>query len=436
MNSLRSRLLAWLTLSVLLAGAAGGWLSYRNALEDADEFFDQHLRQTALTLRDQAFEYAASPSMREEEAEYDLVVQVFSLDGVRVYLSQPHTVLPGITTLGLSTVTTIEGVWRVYGVQTRGHVIQVAQPLSIRGARAAGFALRTLLPFFLLAPVLAIAIWIAVGLALRPLDQLGASVRARSPGDLTPLSEQDLPSEARPLVASLNELLIRLEGVLSRERAFIADAAHELRTPLTAVRLQAEALEKAATSPERDAAQKALVAGVQRASRLVEQLLSLARLAPRATQAPRVAVDLASLARDAVTGLIPLADARGVDIGMSESVTAQVPGDPDALGMLVRNLVDNAIRYTPRGGRVDLAVTANGVGAQLCVTDSGPGIVPDERERVFDRFYRSPGSAGTGSGLGLAIVKTIADAHAATVTLGEGTEGRGLAVTVTFPNQS
>ena len=434
MNSLRARLLLLLLTGVLLAGAAGGWLSYRNALEDADEFFDQHLRQTALTLRDQAFEYAASPSMREEEAEFDFVVQVFSLDGVRVYLSQPHTVLPGRTTLGLSTVDTSEGRWRVFGVQTRGHIIQVAQPLRIRGQRAAAFALRTLLPFGVLAPMLAIAIWFAVGFALRPLEDLGAKVRARAPGELTPLPDHGLPQEVQPLVSSLNELLQRLDGVLQRERAFIADAAHELRTPLTAVRLQAQTLERAETPEERVSAQHNLVAGVQRASRLVEQLLSLARLEPRAQPAPAAAVDLAQLARDAVADLIPLADEREIDIGMAETTAAQVHGDADALRILVRNLVDNAIRYTPRGGRVDLSVTSpDGVnGAQLRVSDTGAGIPAPERERVFDRFYRSPGSPGTGSGLGLAIVRTIADAHGAGVELGEGPDGKGLSVTVKF----
>ena len=433
MNSLRARLLLLLLTSMLLAGAAGGWLSYRNALEDAHEFFDQHLQQTALTLRDQAFEYAASPSMREEEAEYDFVVQVFSLDGVRVYLSQPHTVLPGRTTLGLSTVETSDGLWRVFGVQTRGHIIQVAQPLRIRARRAAAFALRTLLPFFVLAPVLAIAIWFAVGVALRPLETLGDALRAREPGDLTPIGEAGLPAETQPLVASFNHLLERLDGVLQRERAFIADAAHELRTPLTAVKLQAQALERAEGKPERESAQEKLIAGVQRASRLVEQLLSLARLQPRAAPAERVAVDLPAVARDVVGELIPLADERGIDVGMGESATGAVTGDPDALRILVRNLVDNAIRYTPRGGRVDLAVSTSDDGVNLRVTDSGPGIPVAERERVFDRFYRSPGSAGVGSGLGLAIVKTIADAHGAQVTLGEGAAGAGLSVTVKFP---
>jgi two-component system, OmpR family, sensor kinase len=432
-TSIRSRLLLWLLSTVVIAAALGGWLSYRNALEDADAFFDMHLRQTALTLRDQAFEYAASPGLGEQEAEYDFVVQVFSLDGVRVYLSQPHTILPGRTTLGLSTVVTSAGRWRVFGVQARGHIIQVAQPMRIREQRAAAFALRTLLPFLVLAPALAGAIWFAIGHALRPLDLLGATVRSRNHADLTPLADHGLPRETQPLVGSLNELLHRLSQVLQRERALIADAAHELRTPLTAVRLQAQRLERAATEPERAEAQQQLVAGVMRASRLVEQLLSLAQQEPRDIPGRLQPVQLDVLAREIVSELIPLADEREIDLGMGDSASAAVRGDPDALHILVRNLVDNAIRYTPKGGRVDVAVMNGARGPTLKITDTGPGIPAAERERVFDRFYRRPGTAGVGSGLGLAIVRTIARAHDASVTLDDGPQGLGLAVTVQFP---
>ena len=435
MTSIRTRLQLWLLSTVLLAGAGGGALSYRNSLAGADAFFDQHLAQTALALRDQAFEHAVSSELREAEEEYDFVVQVFSLEGVRVYLSRPHAVLPGLTTLGLSTVETSDGRWRVFGVQARGYVIQVAQPMRIREQRAVAFALRTLVPFLLAVPALAAAVWFAVGLALRPLDRLGATVRARGHGDLTPLTDRGLPLEVQPLVASLNELLQRLSAVLQRERAFVADAAHELRTPLTALQLQAQGLERATAEPERGAALQQLVEGVRRASRLVEQLLSLARQAPEGTPT-RVPVALGELAREVVAELVPLADERGIDLGVSETAAATVTGDPAALHALARNLVDNAVRYSPRGGRVDVSVDGRATGPRLAVTDSGPGIPAGERERVFDRFYRSPGTAGVGSGLGLAIVRMVAQAHGARVTLADGPDGRGLQASVEFPRGS
>ena len=436
MSSLRARLLAWLIAGVLAVGALGGLIVYHNALAEADAFFDYHLRQTALVLRDEPVEYQLSPRIPAPDAAYDFVVQVWSLDGVRVYLSRPHAQLPQITTLGFATATTSEGRWRVYGVQAQTRVIQVAQPMSVRQDRAARLALETLKPFALLLPALALLIWFAVGYALRPLQRLTLLVKARRPDALADLpSAPRLPAEVQPLVAALNDLLARLRGARERERAFMADAAHELRTPLTALNLQLNELAHAGSEPERAAAMLSLSAGVQRAMRLIEQLLSLARQEPRA-EAPHAPVRLDELAREVVGELVPLADLRHIDLGITAAAATSVNGDADALRTLLRNLIDNAVRYSAEGGRVDVAVDApdaHGSPARLTVSDDGPGINPAERARVFDRFYRSPGTAASGSGLGLAIVKAIADAHGATVSLAEGAGGRGLAVSVTFP---
>ena len=434
MSSLRARLLAWLLAAVLLVGAGGGWIVYRNALAEADAFFDYHLRQTALILRDEPVEYQLEPQFPPADASYDFVVQVWSLDGVRVYLSRPHAVLPQITTLGFATVSTSEGRWRVFGVQALTRVIQVAQPMSVREQRAAELALQTLKPFALLLPVLALVIWFAVGHALEPLQRLTALVKARRVSALDALPAAGLPEEVQPLVLALNDLLARLAAALERERAFMADAAHELRTPLTALDLQMGMLTRASGTGERAAAMNTLSAGVQRAIRLVEQLLALARQQPRA-DSPRLPVRLDDLARQVVAELVPLADAGHIDLGVAAAQPVSVQGDADALRTLLRNLVDNAVRYTPSGGRVDVTVEATpaAAGARLTVTDDGPGIAPEERSRVFDRFYRHPGTEPPGSGLGLAIVKAIATAHGATVQLADGPSGKGLAVSVLFP---
>jgi two-component system OmpR family sensor kinase len=435
MSSLRARLLAWLLAGVVFVGAAGGWVVYRNALSEADAFFDYHLRQTALILRDQPVEYLLAPQFPAADAAYDFVVQVWSLDGVRVYLSRPHAVLPQITTLGFATVSTSEGRWRVFGVQALTKVIQVAQPMSVRQQRAAELALQTLKPFALLLPVLALLIWLAVGHALEPLQRLTALVKARRVDALDSLPDTRLPDEVQPLVSALNDLLGRLRAALERERAFMADAAHELRTPLTALHLQMGMLARASGDDERAAAMETLSAGVQRAIRLVEQMLALARQEPRA-EAQRVAVRLDDLAREVVAELVPLADAGRIDLGVSAAQPASVHGDPDALRTLLRNLVDNAVRYSPAGGRVDVSVeeaAGDARGARLTVSDDGPGIPDAERARVFDRFYRRAGTAPPGSGLGLSIVTTIAAGHGATIALTDGPSGKGLTVTVSFP---
>lgn len=432
MKSLRARLLAGLLGGLLLAALAAAALIYRTALAEANEVFDEHLRDTALTLRDEAFEHpfnaVPQPELSQQDRAADLVVQVFSLDGVRVYYSQRHMAIPGLTTLGYSDVETPEGPWRVYGAQTPLHVIQVAQPLSVRQARAARLALRVLLPFGLFVPVLGTLVWLIVGRSLRPLRELANQVDARPADALAPLPETDLPQEARPLVTALNAQLTRVEKLLEHERAFLADAAHELRTPLTALRLQVQALAQAPES-DRARATATIQVGLERASRLIGQLLALARQQQPAGFVSRpVALD--ALARQIVAELLPLADARSIDLGVVEAAPLSVSGDEESLAILLRNLVDNALRCTPVGGRVDVAALTENGAPTLRVTDTGPGIPEAERERVFARFHRVPGSPAGGSGLGLALVRAIADRHGATVVLGEGPGAVGLSVSV------
>jgi two-component system, OmpR family, sensor kinase len=433
--SLRASLLAWLLGGVVLVGAAGGLVVYRNALAEADAFFDYHLKETALFLRDQPVEYQFPTPIPPSDVAYDFVVQIWTIDGRRIYIGPEQAVLPNFTALGYSTVNSSVGQWRVYGAVSPTKVVQVAQPMSVRRREAAQLALRTLEPFGLLVPLLGLLVWFTVGHALQPLQRLAKAVKARRVNELEPLSDAKLPDEVRPLVGSLNDLLGRLTAALERERAFMADAAHELRTPLTALHLQLGALARAGTEGERTEAMSKLSEGVQRAIRLIEQMLALARQEPRAEPAlTQFALD--ELAREVAGELVPLADSRRIDLGMSEAQSVYVRGDRDAVGTLIRNLVDNAVRYTPAGGRVDVLVErapTQPAQALIRVIDNGAGIASEERERVFDRFYRKPGTRSPGSGLGLAIVKAIAAAHRATVELGEGEAGRGLAVTVSFP---
>ena len=433
LRSLRARLLAWLLGGIAVVWLIGGLVVYHNTLQQADTFFDYHLEQMAWLLRDQPVEYLWPLEIPSRVAEYGFVVQVWTINGRRIW-APPHTVLPNATPLGFSTVKTSEGRWRVYGVASPTRVIQVAQLMRVRRQQAIQLVLKTLEPFMLAVPVLGILVWFAVGHALEPLQRLARSVKARRVTALEPLTRESLPEEVQPLVAALNDLLGRLSGALERERSFMADAAHELRTPLTALHLQLDALARASTDDERAEAMERLSAGVQRSIRLVEQLLALARQEPRAEPAHE-SIALDELARDVVAELVPLADARRIDLGIAEAQPVQIRGEREAIATLVRNLVDNAVRYTPPGGQVDVSVLArreDGGRAVLTVADNGPGIAPAERSRVFDRFYRQPGANVPGSGLGLAIVRTIAAAHGAQIELGEGKAGHGLAVTVTF----
>ncbi len=270
---------------------------------------------------------------------------------------------------------------------------------------------------------------------MRPLQRVAEGVRRRDEQSLEPLPAAGLPDEVAPLVSALNALLQRLGRSLDTQRAFVADAAHELRSPLTALKLQLQLLQRADSPAGRSAATAALAAGIERAARLVEQLLTLARTEPGAAAASMQRLDLSELVREAVVDTVPLALARGTAFELQADAPVWVEGDAAALSALVRNLADNAVRYSPPGASVELRVLNEGGAAMLQVDDAGPGIAPAERERVFDRFYRRNTGDEAGTGLGLAIVRGVAQRHGARVTLDDSPLG-GLRVSLRFGARS
>lgn len=448
MNSLRRTLLISLLGAIVVVFAIGGFATYVTARGEIDTLMDYHLRQLALSLRDQHFGQPTTPPLTPPDPAFDFVIQIWDDQGVRLYLSHPHSVLPSLAQFGYNTVKTTEATWRVFSVPLQDHVIQIAQPMAVRGRMAADAALRTLIPVLALIPLLGGLIWYLVGRGLRPLHRLAAEVGTRRADSLDPLPAADVPDEARPLVLALNALLARLDQALSAQRAFVADAAHELRTPLAALQIQLQLTERAVDEATRHAALAELRGGLERASHLVQQLLTLARQEPGTDwKVEATTVVLASIARQSLADHTALADARHIDLGAVELDDGlRVAGDPEALRTLIGNLLDNAIRYTPAGGRVDLAVHRGGAGhasaatapaatetrCWLHVCDSGPGIPPDERQRVLDRFYRRAETDQPGSGLGLAIVRSIAERHGACLELDTSPYG-GLQVGVGFP---
>jgi two-component system OmpR family sensor kinase len=442
-RSIRRTLLVWLAAGLVVAVAAAAVATYLRAREEANEIFDYQLRQMAASLT--GIPLAGTPGGLAV-GDDALVVQVWDRNGIQLFVSQPQQPLPQYARLGFNTVTTPAGAWRVFSTLAGDQVVQVAQPMSARRALAASMALRTIVPLLVVAPLLALFIGIGVARGLAPLARLTAAVGKRVPGGLAPVDEAGLPSEVRPLAQALNGLLSRLDRALGAQRAFIADAAHELRTPLTAVDLQAQLAERAESDAERRAALTELRAGLARATHLVLQLLTLAREEPGIAERGSASVNLGELARSVVADQTAIAVARGVDLGMTgraaedpAAAPVVVDGDAAALRALLSNLVDNAVRYTPPDGRVDVSVETVEHDAVVSVCDSGPGIPVSERARVFDRFYRAARGVAAGvpgSGLGLAIAKRIAERHDATISLGPGlagSAGEGLTVTVRFP---
>jgi two-component system OmpR family sensor kinase len=435
-HSLRGRLLWFLLAAITIAAVAQASIAYRTALNDADQIFDYHMQQMALSLRSRvpltsAEDANADPSLGSND---DLVVQVWSPDGVRVFRSASHAHLPQRAVLGFSNVRANGTTYRIFSIQTDNQTVQVAQDLAVRRSMASNLALRTLGPIAVMMPILMLVVWWVVSGSLEPVARVRKQVASRQADDLSPVSEAGLPDEVRPLVQELNLLFGRVRTAFDAQQHFVADAAHELRTPLAALKLQVQSLERSDSLDAKRVAVGRLTAGIERATRLVEQLLVLARQeASMAGGAPRQPVDIAGAARRAVADLAGVAQAKGIDLGLQRADAVEVEGQPDALMILLRNLVDNAIKYTPQGGTVDVSVVAESGFVRVTVEDSGPGIPPAERERVFDRFYRVPGSDAAGSGLGLAIIKSIADRHGAALALGESKRLGGLEATVTFP---
>jgi two-component system OmpR family sensor kinase/two-component system sensor histidine kinase QseC len=431
MTSIRARLLVALLALVAATALLAGMLTYRRVLAETSLLFDYQLRQMALSLRSQVF-MAPRLELPPDQADADFVIQIWDLYGARIYLSRPGLPLINQTALGYSNLSIAGQAWRSYGLQTPSGVIQIAQPVRVREALAGGAALRVVIPLLLLLPVLGGAIVIVVRNGLVPLKRVAAEVQRRDVHSLTPITEANLPDEIAPLIQELNRLLLRLHAAFERQRAFIADAAHELRSPLTAVRLDLQLLDRAPDDTARLAARSSLGAAVERAIRLVEQLLTLARNEPRDEP---VALSLIALEQPTAAGIADmnaLAQTRHIDLGLDADPNVMILGDEEAVRTLVRNLIDNAIRYTPAGGRVEASIRQRQGAAVLEISDSGPGIPPVDRARAFDRFYRRASAAEGGSGLGLAIVKAIAERHRAQIKLDEASLG-GLKVTVDFP---
>lgn len=440
-GSLGGRLLLFIGMAILLVAVLQGAFAYRNALEQTDTLFDYQMQQTAFALRaglpvDVKGRAQGAPP---EDENNEFIVQVWTNEGLRIFESALGEALPQMAVLGFADVPARGTTYRVFSLQTRSQVIQIAQDMRVRQLLARAAAWRSLLPVVLLLPLLALAVWWVIRRSLTPVQRVRRELALRQPQDLAPVAEHDLPDEMRPLVQEFNSLLQRVREAFETQQNFVADAAHELRSPLAALQLQLQLLRKATDSTEREAAQARLAEGIERARRLVEQLLALARQEAKPQTEGAPLADLRLLVEQALVDAAPAAQAKGLDMGLSEEPQQQssfsVPADTEALAVLLRNLLDNAIKYVPAGGRVDVGWLQDEQGRALVVEDSGAGIAAAERQRVLQRFVRGQGAGGMagGSGLGLAIVQSIAKSSGAELLLDESPQLGGLRVRVIWP---
>jgi two-component system OmpR family sensor kinase len=439
-ESIQLKLSFSLSLAILVVAVVAGIFSFASAFDEAHELQDDTLRQIAALFDRQHLplaHFGDDGRAKDSDEESRVIVQYLADGGKLIGQGDAGMPLPLPTTLsdGLHTLDVGSEPFRVLVRTTAsGERIAVAQETGVRDEIARDSALRTLMPFLILVPILLLIVADLVRKMFRPIAALSTEIDQRAEQELHAVEEDHLPVEVRPFAVAINRLLTRVAQSMDAQRRFVADAAHELRSPLTAISLQAERLAEAEMSDLARERLTTLQRGIERGRNLLDQLLTLAKV--QATpDLPKSPVSVQGIYRRVLEDLMPLADAKRIDIGVEGEQDAQVLVSELDMIAMVKNLVDNAIRYTPEGGRVDLSVTTVEERAVLSIQDNGPGIPLAERERVFDPFYRTLGSDQVGSGLGMSIVKTILGRIGAEIQLGFSDEekGSGLCVCILIP---
>ena len=442
-ESIQLKLSFILSLAILVVASVAGAFSFLSAFDEAHELQDDVLRQVAQLMDRQRLSPIVPTTgnrLKDVDEESRVIIQrlgeanpsATSVDAGGTLLL-PTTLADGLHTLEVGGET-----FRVLvKTTTAGERIAVAQESGFRNEIARDGALRTVMPFLILVPVLLLIVADLVRKMFRPIATLSKEIDQRAEQELHPVEDRHLPVEVRPFAVAINRLLARVGQSMESQRRFVADAAHELRSPLTALSLQAELLANTEMSDLTRERLTVLRQGIERGRSLLDQLLTLAK-AQSATNSPKSSISVQAIYRRVLEDLMPLAEAKDIDIGVEGTQDAEVWVSEMDMIAVVKNLVDNAIRYTPEGGKVDLSVSVSDGKAELHIQDSGPGIPLDERNRVFDPFYRMLGSEQIGSGLGLSIVQTISSRIGAEIRLGfsDQTKQTGLSVTVLISTAS
>lgn len=454
MTSLRQRTL-WRVVVLLIVGTSLlAYYNYRDSSHEIAEVYDAHLAQNARLLQgvmslplanpdrarlydafDRALRQAGSPGVGHPY-ENKLAFQVWRDSGeLLVHTPSAPNIDPTLSKPGFSDFTVDTRKWRGFllPVPDQQVVVWVGERKDVRGDLVNRIVRHTLLPFLLGGLVLALLVWFAIGWGLQPLQNMANVIRGRHPKSLEPLQLAPLPSELEPMQAAINRLLGQVSDLLKREQRFIADAAHEMRTPLAILRLHAQNVEAAKSAEDREKALRFLIGGVDRLSRVVNQLLTLARLEPRLGQRQREDVDLTKVTTETLVEMTPWMLERSVEPTLDIAPgTYHVRGDPMTIGIALQNLVSNAVNFSPAGAMVRISLLHQGSHIALVVEDEGPGLSHEQLEKVFERFF-SEGHEG-GAGLGLSIVRTIMEDVGGAIDL-QNSPGKGLKAILEFPTQ-
>jgi two-component system, OmpR family, sensor kinase len=438
-RSIRRQLLVVLLGAVALTWIATTIVSYVDTRHELGELLDAHLAQSASLLVAQLGHESDEIDVEHFPVMHAYAHRVafqFWENGTKLRLhsaNAPNSRLsPKIE--GFDDAT-LEGTrWRVFSGwdADKRYLVQVGERSDARDQIVAQMAKNMLWPLMVALPALGVLIWLGIDRATRPLRSLNRQLESRAPDNLALLDINDAPAEVSPLVTNLNRLFGRVRTLIDNERRFTADAAHELRTPLAGLRAQAQVARGATEHTERAHALDQVIEGCDRAAHLIDQLLTLARLEPETFRAERGRCDLREITRLAVGEVVPAALAKTIDIEYDGDSSIEVLGDARLLRILLRNLLDNAVRYSPAHTTVKVRAGERDGVAFVSVADHGPGVAREERTRLGERFHRLTGTKATGTGLGLSIVKRIAEIHEATVAFDETAPSAGLTVTVSF----
>lgn len=436
--SLKQRILLLALAAITLVWFAAALLTYHDAHQELDEVLDAQLAQSAALLVSQA-----AHELDEIDTEHALLLHKYSRhvavqiweDGRVLRMRSSNAPAQPLSTVreGYSDTTLSGKQWRVFSTwDASGTVlIQIGEEHAVRDRLARDIALHLLHPLLIALPLLGLLLWLAVSQGLRPLARLTQEVAQRQPDNLALLDTGHAPPEVSPLIERLNRLFGRISTLIDNERRFTSDAAHELRTPVAAIKAQAQVARRATTDAERSHALDAAIAGCDRATHLIEQLLTLARL-ESVESGKSQPCGLRQLAAEVMAEIAPAALAKDVQLELAEGAETTIPALPALLRVLLRNLLDNAVRHTPAGTVVRVDITSRQGETCLRVCDNGAGLPAEEREKVAQRFYRPLGTAASGCGLGLSIVRRIAEIHGARLQIGAAEDGRGLCVSVGF----
>jgi two-component system OmpR family sensor kinase len=431
--SLRRTALLWMTILLTAVGIVTIAIAYRFAYAEAAEFLDGQLRQIALNAGP-GMRAADAPGSPDQDPEDQFAVTIWAADGRAIHRSLPEVRIPRQTTPGYANVDADGDQWRVYTTRNDVRTVQVAQRYTVREEIASGTALGAAAPIIIVIPLS----WLVVGLAMTRvfgrLNALADDLAKRGAATTAPIPLSGIPAEVVPLVEGMNGLIARLQAAVAAQRRFVADAAHELRTPLAAMQIQVDNL-ASATPAASDETRSALAAGVKRAGVLVNHLLLLARLDEATTAPAGEAIELGPLLLDCVGEYVAVAEAKGIDLGVRIIAPAPIHAPVTEVRSLLTNLIDNAVRYTPAGGTIDVSLDRRDNGCVVDVLDTGPGLPKDAGARIFDRFYRAAPAGIEGTGLGLAIAQRIADRNHCRLTVENRADGlSGVLARVSFPD--